>query len=305
METKTYFSPGKLLLTSEYFVLDGALALAVPTILGQEMTVKEIPNDKSLIIWNAFHENQEWLNLKIDYKNCQILETNIPDSADFILKVFNVMNDLNPEKFTGNNSFLFKTNLQFPADFGLGSSSTLMSNLANWANINPFVLNEKSLGGSGYDIAVAENKSAILFKKNKKENSINKVHFNPPFLDDLILIHLNQKQNSREGTKLYRSKEKSQDLIDKFSGFTETVLKCTDLDQFSYLMETHEAELSSFLDLQTVKEIHFSDCPVFVKSLGAWGGDFILSRKFPNYESYFQTKNFNKIFSWKEIVNTI
>lgn len=30
------FSPGKLLLTSEYFVLDGALALAVPTIPGQE-----------------------------------------------------------------------------------------------------------------------------------------------------------------------------------------------------------------------------------------------------------------------------
>ena len=32
----TLFSPGKLLLTSEYVVLDGALALAVPTQWGQE-----------------------------------------------------------------------------------------------------------------------------------------------------------------------------------------------------------------------------------------------------------------------------
>jgi len=30
------FSPGKLMLTSEYFALDGTLVLAVPTKLGQE-----------------------------------------------------------------------------------------------------------------------------------------------------------------------------------------------------------------------------------------------------------------------------
>ena len=38
----TIFSPGKLLLTSEYVVLDGALALAVPTKWGQEFFFDEI-----------------------------------------------------------------------------------------------------------------------------------------------------------------------------------------------------------------------------------------------------------------------
>jgi mevalonate kinase len=39
------FSPGKLLITSEYFVLDGALALAVPTRLGQDFYSEEEKED--------------------------------------------------------------------------------------------------------------------------------------------------------------------------------------------------------------------------------------------------------------------
>ena len=38
---KSLFSPGKLLLTSEYFAMDGALVLAVPTKLGQEFSFEE------------------------------------------------------------------------------------------------------------------------------------------------------------------------------------------------------------------------------------------------------------------------
>ena len=37
----TLFSPGKLLLTSEYVVLDGALALAIPTKYGQDFLDNE------------------------------------------------------------------------------------------------------------------------------------------------------------------------------------------------------------------------------------------------------------------------
>lgn len=36
------FSPGKLLLTSEYVVLDGALALSVPTLAGQEFFLMKL-----------------------------------------------------------------------------------------------------------------------------------------------------------------------------------------------------------------------------------------------------------------------
>jgi mevalonate kinase len=302
--SKSYFSPGKLLLTSEYVVLDGALALAVPTILGQEMNVEEILNYENFIIWQAFHENIEWLTIKIDYKNWKILDANIPDSSSFILNVFKIINDLNPKKFCENNSYYFITNLQFPSNFGLGSSSTLMNNLAQWAEVDPFLLNEKSLGGSGYDIAVAVEKNAILFQKSAKENQIKNIEFKPAFLDDLILIHLNQKQDSRQGIELYRSKIKSEKLIQDFSKLTENILKAKNIEEFSSLIEVHELKLSEFLGLENVKSKLFSDCPVFVKSLGAWGGDFVLSRKFSDYKNYFLSRNFSKVFDFNSLVNS-
>ncbi|MEQ3661167.1 MAG: GHMP kinase, partial [Flavobacterium sp.] len=37
---QTYYSNGKLLLTGEYVVLDGAKALAVPTKFGQSLSIE-------------------------------------------------------------------------------------------------------------------------------------------------------------------------------------------------------------------------------------------------------------------------
>ncbi|HAI79638.1 MAG TPA: 30S ribosomal protein S6, partial [Chryseobacterium sp.] len=136
-----------------------------------------------------------------------------------------------------------KTNLQFPADYGLGSSSTLMNNLADWAGIDAFELNELSLGGSGYDIAVAKAKSAILYQKTDRERIIKAVDFNPVFKNELIFIHLNQKQDSREGIEMYRAKSKSPELIEAFSWITEEVMTCENLEYFSQLMEVHERKL--------------------------------------------------------------
>ena len=79
------FSTGKLLLTSEYVILDGALALAVPTRLGQEFSCEENTTATHHILWEAFHQNKPWLKIKINYKNWKIIETNIPSSAQFIL----------------------------------------------------------------------------------------------------------------------------------------------------------------------------------------------------------------------------
>lgn len=294
------FSPGKLLITSEYFVLDGALALAVPTKLGQDFYWEELEDGDSIVLWEAYHENNLWLSAKINYKNWEIVETNLPENAAFILKVLKNVQQLSIQKFQKNTSYHIKTNLQFPANFGLGSSSTLMNNLAEFAQVDAFLLNEISLGGSGYDIAVAQEKSAILYQNHPRK--IEKVEFNPSFLDELILIHLNQKQDSREGINAFKSREKSLTLRNDFSEITEKVLHCENLDEFSKLMTLHESILSNFLDIETVKEKYFKDCPSFVKSLGAWGGDFVLASKFGDYENYFFRRGFNNIFDWKKLV---
>lgn len=295
------FSPGKLMLTSEYFAMDGALVLAVPTRLGQEFSFEEIPDGKFLIIWKAFHQEKPWLRVVIDYRSWQIIETNISSSAEFIVRTLKNVQALSSIKFKHNFTYHLKTNLQFPADYGLGSSSTLMNNLAEWAEIDPFHLNKISLGGSGYDIAVAKEKSAVLYQ-SVPEIRYEKVNFDPSFKDELIFIHLNQKQDSREGISLYRSKNKSQKLVDEFSDLTRNILLCNELENFSRLMLIHEQKISDFLEIPTVKDRFFENCPVFVKSLGAWGGDFVMSSKFGGFKDYFWGKGFTAIFDYSDLV---
>jgi mevalonate kinase len=296
------FSPGKLMLTSEYFAVDGALVLAVPTKLGQEFFFEEKQDGKSIVFWEAYHQNKLWLKAVIDYKTWQILETNITSSAEFILKTLKNVQSLSEIKFKNNDTYHLKTNLQFPSDYGLGSSSTLMNNLAEWSEVDPFHLNSISLGGSGYDIAVAHAKSAVLFQ-NKPEIYFEKINFNPKFKNELIFIHLNQKQDSREAIQLYRSKIKSQIVVNEFSNLTRNILLCNELENFSELMMIHEQKISDFIEIPTVKSRFFSDCPSFVKSLGAWGGDFVMSSKFAGFKDYFWGKGFTTVFEWNEIID--
>ncbi|AYO58546.1 30S ribosomal protein S6 [Chryseobacterium sp. 6424] len=302
--TGKIFSPGKLLLTSEYTVLDGALALAVPTKWGQEFFFEEILGNDSLIIWEAYHQNQPWLKARINYQTWEIEETNLPEAALFIVKVLKNIQRLSDQKLQSVDiCYKLRTNLQFPADYGLGSSSTLMNNLAEWAGIDAFLLNQESLGGSGYDIAVAKERSAVLYQTSGNERIVQRVRYAPSFKNQLVFVHLNQKQDSREGIKMYRSREKSNALIEWFSALTKEVILCEDLDAFSEMMTLHEQKLSNHLLIKTIREKFFQDCPVFVKSLGAWGGDFIMTRKFQDYEAYFKELGFSNIFGWDDIIN--
>jgi len=290
------------MLTSEYVAVDGALVLAIPTKLGQELFYTENEDQESLIFWEAYHQNQLWLKATIDYKNWKILETNDSKASEFILKTLKNVQNLSEIKLKSDASYHVKTNLQFPSDFGLGSSSTLMNNLAEWANIDPFILNEISLGGSGYDVAVAKEKSAVLYSRFP-ERVYKTIDFQPNFKDELIFIHLNQKQDTREGISHYKSKPTSTELINDYSKLTKMIVNSQNLEEFSELMTIHEQKLSDFLGTPTVKEKYFQDCPSFVKSLGAWGGDFVLASKFGDYQDYFKKQGFSKIFSWKDLIS--
>lgn len=295
------FSPGKLLLTSEYVVLDGAKALAIPTKQGQEFFFEEIQDGLSIVTWEALHLGKPWLEVKIDYSSWEILSFNLDLPSQFILQVLKNVQKLSEEKFQNQDSYQLKTNLQFPPNFGFGSSSTLMNNLADWAEIDAFILNELCLGGSGYDIAVAQKKSPIIFQNNNGIKNIEVVNFSPTFQNELIFFHLNKKQDSREGINLYKRKEKSVSLIEEFTEITEAVIKTDDLEVFSNLMEIHETKLSHFLSIPTLKELHFSNCPTFIKSLGAWGGDFFMTSKFDGYKDYFSEKGFSTVLDWSAI----
>ena len=58
METN-FYSHGKLLLTAEYLVLDGAKALAVPTKKGQFL--KDADAEKNTLSWKSIdHKGKIW-----------------------------------------------------------------------------------------------------------------------------------------------------------------------------------------------------------------------------------------------------
>lgn len=297
------FSPGKLLLTSEYFVLDGALALAVPTRLGQTFYCEELAESSSMIHWQAKHQGTLWLECWVDYRLEKVLRTNDTSAASFVLKVLLEAKRLSNSRFSHGESYRIETNLEFPSNYGLGSSSTLMNNLAQWAAIDPFTLNEVCLGGSGYDIAVAKEKSPLLYQLEGKERRIQTIDLSFPFTDQLLFLHLGKKQDSREGIRSFRAKQISKEDIYAFTELTKKVVDCNRLDDFAELMNFHEAKVSELLELKAVKETYFSDAPVFVKSLGAWGGDFVMTCKFPGYERYFRDKGFSDIFQWSGLIN--
>lgn len=296
-----FYAPGKLLLTAEYFVLDGALALAVPTRVGQEATIKVLQDKNFLIHWEAYHQDQFWLKATINYSTWEIVEANLIEAAQFVLKLLRNCSQISNERFIDGLDYHFLTRLQFPSHYGLGSSSTLMSLVGQWANVDPFLLNELVLGGSGYDIAVAQESSAILYE-NFPVRKIQKIHYQPHFASELIFIHLNQKQNSREGIATFKSIEKNELIIKQLSQLTLDVLNTESLEVFSSLMSLHEDIVADYLNLQKVKDKFFQDCPVFVKSLGAWGGDFVLSQKFPGYSQYFADRGFADIWDWESMV---
>ena len=156
MDTQTFYSHGKLLITGEYLVLDGAKALAMPCKFGQHLKVSPSSNQSSR--WLSYtQQNEVWLDIEFDLLSITKQKT----KSDIETRLFQILYEafqLNPEVFTQN--YRFETNLEFPRDWGLGTSSTLIANIAKWANVNPYELLAKTFGGSGYDVACAESGSA-------------------------------------------------------------------------------------------------------------------------------------------------
>ncbi|TEB41124.1 GHMP kinase, partial [Flavobacterium circumlabens] len=69
---------------------------------------------------------------------------------------------LNPDFIDSAEGYKVSTQLTFPKNWGLGTSSTLLNNIAQWAKIDAFTLLKNSFGGSGYDIACAQNNTPII-----------------------------------------------------------------------------------------------------------------------------------------------
>ncbi|WP_347924337.1 GYDIA family GHMP kinase [Pontimicrobium sp. SW4] len=298
-----FYSNGKLLITGEYTVLDGALALALPTKHGQSLNITNIIENN--IIWKSIdNKNQIWFEevLPIEEIALGVFNTRNEISKKLI-EILHAAKVLNSSFLDSKAGFCVTTKLGFPTNWGLGSSSTLINNIANWAKIDAYKLLELTFGGSGYDIACAQHNQAITYQLTNSHREINKVEFNPKFKDHLYFVHLNKKKNSREGIIEYnKNKQSISAEINDINTITQKIINCTSLENFNLLIDSHEIIISSIIKQKTIKDLLFNDFKGSIKSLGAWGGDFILVSTLDNPSSYFKEKGYPTIIPFKDMI---
>ena len=293
-------SNGKILLTSEYAILKGALALAIPTKFKQSLIFEQ--NDSSSLIWKSYNsKNKIWFQCEMLLPNLELIKSSNKKIGEILQAILDSAKKINPNFLTKNNGGMLKTKLDFPNNWGLGSSSTLINNIAKWSKTNPYKLLWSNFEGSGYDIACAESISPILYKLENNIPIVKKITFNPSFSKNLFFKQLKKKQNTNKEISLFKTKNIKRKLINVFTDLTKKIISANNLNDFQNCIKKHENFLSEELLIDPIKKILFEDYEGEIKSLGAWGGDFILAAGPFNTPTYFKKKGFNTIIPYKEM----
>ena len=288
-------SNGKLLITSEYLVMKGAMALAIPAKLGQELNV--ISTNSDFVNWKSFDKNNQiWYEEKFYLdKGALIYNSQKNKMSDLIVRLFDYIHTFNsPEKSIGNE-FIWKIN--FDRNWGLGSSSTLINNLSKWAKVNPYKLLFSVFNGSGYDIACCDKSNPIIFQKKDDYLSVSNTTFNPDFLNNLFLIFLNKKQDTQKSIQNFlKTDEPFFEEINQINEIVHEIENVKDITTFESLIERHEKIIAKILQIPTIQNEKFTDYNNgVIKSLGSWGGDFVLATGDEKSMDYFKEKGFNTV----------
>lgn len=297
-----YRANGKLLLTGEYVVLDGAPALALPARLGQTLETSMEPGEYTLQ-WHSWDaDGSGWLELEINPDTWEVLHSTDEAAAARLVQVLRTAAHWNPAfRPVGQ----VHTRLEFLRHWGLGSSSTLMANVAAWAGVDAFDLLAATWGGSGYDVACAQAGRPIVYQRLHGRSQWVEIPFRPAFAEQLWFVYLGQKQDSREGIRRYRERSGQihPGLLDEIGALTLAATSATQLTDFEKTMTEHERIIGSLLGLEPVQQSLFSDYPGVVKSLGAWGGDFILATGAADTtKAYFTQKGLETILGYDELI---
>jgi mevalonate kinase len=300
-----YHSNGKLLLFGEYFVLAGAQALAIPTQLGQSLSIQPHSFLVKGLNWKSFdHQNNMWFEAYFD-EHFDVKHSSDNQVARTLQTILFAAKELNSNFLSENFYYDATTHLQFNRQWGLGSSSTLIANIAQWAKIDALTLFFNSFKGSGYDIACAQSNTPILYEVNGQLATYKEVPFAPTFANNIAFVYLGKKQNSREGIQhFYQKNGHWNKEIELITAITQKAIHCTTLNSFMALMDEHEHIVAQALKLEKVKDAFFSNFEGSIKSLGAWGGDFIMVAsplKFDDIKNYFIQLGFTTIVPYNQI----
>lgn len=305
MSTQDFYSHGKLLISGEYLVLHGAVALALPVRFGQKMSVST-SNAYQSVFWNTKMLDNHWFSAEFTLSDLNIVFCNEYNSGMFVQKVLQAAQRLNPQFLTSEDGCYVECNLEFDIRWGLGSSSSLISNVAYWADVDPFELHEMVSKGSGYDVVCARSDQPVFFEIRDGKRLFEPVDFKPPFGENIYFVYLGRKKDSQADVDIFLRKgadfQRETSLISEIS---KKMIGCSNFEEFGQLMQQHEEIMSGVLGLPNLKSSRFDDLPGEIKSLGAWGGDFAMILWQGNrYElqNYLAKKDLHICYSFNEMI---
>jgi mevalonate kinase len=297
----SFYSHGKLLITAEYAVLAGAKALAIPCKKGHYLNFQSENNSKELS-WNSYDfEGQKWFEVNFYLPSLEIMKSSDQNTAKRLQEILIFATKENP--FFLLEGGKVKTYLEFNNLWGLGSSSSLIVNIASWAKINPYKLLNSSFGGSGYDVACGLADGPIFYSKKQSNPKVESVSLSPIFFEKLYFVYLNKKADSQKAVQDFDLNKVNTGIIKKLDNLTKEMSSTYDINKFENAMEEHEKIIGCMINKRPIKDVLFSNFTGGIKSLGAWGGDFILVTENENRdtEKYFKKLGYNTVIPWKEM----
>nr|WP_319399099.1 GYDIA family GHMP kinase [uncultured Carboxylicivirga sp.] len=299
--TQKFHANGKLLITAEYLVLKGAKALAVPLIQGQSLTI----SPANEFTWEAYTPKDIWFKTSFDHL-LNITHSNSTSEAEKLKNILHKAVQIKPSLVNELKEKRVITHLEFNKDWGWGSSSTLIALLSKWLDVNPYELLTNTFGGSGYDIACAIKNYPIIYQTIDDKNIVQKSTFNPAFKDHIYFVYSGKKQTSSNEVKRFLKEGKiSNDVIQSINHITNEMSLCNNINDFGRLMHLHEDIIGKCVQQMPIKTKHFKDFKGYIKSLGAWGGDFfmVVTEHDDNYiDHYFRSKGLKTFFKYNDIV---
>ncbi len=310
--TQHFQSQGKLMISGEYLVLAGALALAIPVRYSQSLTVTTEQAPAPMITWIAMEKDTRWFSTRLYLTNGTENSFTSDDDSPLTKNLISILakaREMNPAFLEGQHHRKVITNLDFDRSWGLGSSSTLISNIAWWAKVDPYALLFQTMGGSGYDIACARSNSPLLYQYQGIDQHpvVTPVHFNPPFANQLFFVYTGRKQSSAKSLSGFDPSAVDKDMVTAISDISVALTRTNSLDEFQKLLVMHEQFIGRIIEKELVQQACFSDFEGVVKSMGAWGGDFLLvaSGMAPSQvKTYFNDRGHHIIIPFSEMILT-
>jgi mevalonate kinase len=294
---------GKLLISGEYLVLDGALALAIPCQFGQEMQIQLDSKNNSFLHWQSVdHFGNTWFEGHFDKNKASWIDIANNNTSNTLQSIFKALATASPDTWQKVSYIEIKSN--FPLEWGLGSSSTLLYLLGRAFDADAYMINKNLFQGSGYDIACAGAKGPILYKLMGEKPHWELTNWNPSFHDKLYFVYLGKKQSSKdEINRFQKVKTNHAKVIDEISNLSKAIAANQhDARLMIEQLQKHEDIMSEILGKDKIQNTHFKDFRGVVKSLGAWGGDFVLAASVEeNMPNYFSQKGYKTFLPFNEM----